>query len=431
MFDMMPNFSSFIERRQLLLHKVRSAHKDARGLILLWASAEYERVRFRQESSFHYFTGVTEPSVVMTIDVETGYTTLYTPACAIDRSIWVASDMPLVQEHAGLLGVDKVTALGQPCAGYQMNTFFKAAECEFVIRALTQTIEQGGSIFTVYPSATSGYAEQRLALYHMNEYVPELKKHLVDISPLVAQMRRKKSQEEIEKLFKAVEITGLAQEAAARAIRDGATEAEVQASIEYIFIGSSSQPSFPSIVAAGKNGTVLHYTQNRGVLSSGQLVVVDIGAEFELYCADLTRTYPVSGKFSKRQHEIYMAVLDTQQYIADIAKPGMWLSNKDHAEQSLNHLAKKFMADKGYEKYFPHGIGHYLGLDVHDVGDYATPLQPGDVITIEPGIYIPEEGIGVRIEDDYWIVEDGVVCLSEDLPKEPREIEAMVREQFM
>jgi Xaa-Pro aminopeptidase len=123
-------------------------------------------------------------------------------------------------------------------------------------------------------------------------------------------------------------------------------------------------------------------------------------------------------------------VLETQEYIASLAKPGIWLSNKDKPEQSLNHLAKKYLTERGYGAYFPHGIGHFLGLDVHDVGDYSVPLREGDVITIEPGIYIPEENIGIRIEDDYWIVKDGVVCLSEFIPKRAEDIEAIVQQVY-
>jgi Xaa-Pro aminopeptidase len=105
----------------------------------------------------------------------------------------------------------------------------------------------------------------------------------------------------------------------------------------------------------------------------------------------------------------------------------MWLSNKDKPEKSLNHLAKKFLDERGYGNYFPHGIGHFLGIDVHDVGDLNEPLKEGDVFTIEPGIYIPQEGIGIRIEDNYWVVKDGVVCLSESLPKKPEDIEALMQ----
>ena len=165
-------------------------------------------------------------------------------------------------------------------------------------------------------------------------------------------------------------------------------------------------------------------------MRNGDLVVVDIGAELGMYAADITRTYPVSGTFSKRQRELYDIVLATQQHIADISKPGLWLSNKEHPDKSLNHLARQFLQKYGYDKYLPHGIGHFLGLDVHDVGDYSVPLQAGDIITIEPGIYIPEEGIGIRIEDDYWVVEDGVVCLSDGLSKEARDIEQMVQQSF-
>jgi Xaa-Pro aminopeptidase len=233
---------------------------------------------------------------------------------------------------------------------------------------------------------------------------------------------------EIEQIYRAIEITELAHESAVGAIKNGVLEAEVQASLEYMMIASHARTSFPSIVASGKNGTVLHYNQNTGTLKDGDLVVVDIGAEFENYCADLTRTYPVSGTFNKRQKELYTIVLETQNYIASLAKPGMWLKNKDKADKSLHHLAVKFLATRGYDKYFPHGIGHFLGLDVHDVGNYDEPLHEGDVITIEPGIYIPEESIGIRIEDNYWITKDGALCLSEHLPKDVEDIEAIVQQ---
>jgi len=207
-------------------------------------------------------------------------------------------------------------------------------------------------------------------------------------------------------------------------------ESEVQASIEYIFTSSGARAAFPSIVGSGKNSTTLHYTTNGRQMSNGDLVVVDIGAESDYYCADLTRTYPVSGRFTKRQKEIYNLVLETQNYIAEIAKPGYWLNNKDKPEKSLHHLAKKFLEKRGYGQYFTHGIGHYLGLDVHDVGDYMRPLRDGDVFTIEPGIYIAEENLGVRIEDDYWIVKDSAICLSEALPKSIEDIEKFMLEQI-
>ena len=234
----------------------------------------------------------------------------------------------------------------------------------------------------------------------------------------------------VARISRAIEITELAHEAAAQAIEPGILECEVQASLEYIMTASGSRPAFPSIVATGKNATILHYMANEAPLASGDLVVVDIGATQDGYCADLTRTYPVSGKFTKRQLELYKIVLDTQMYIADLAKPGMYLNHADHPEQSLHHLAKAFLKKHGLDQYFVHGIGHFLGLDVHDVGNVKEPLQENDVFTIEPGVYIPEEGIGIRIEDDYLIVKKGAICLSEHLPKDPAMIEEMVQEKL-
>ena len=193
---------------------------------------------------------------------------------------------------------------------------------------------------------------------------------------------------------------------------------------------SCASRAFSSIVASGQNGAILHYTAQDTTMHDGDLVVVDIGARYNYYCADLTRTYPVSGKFTVQQRKLYDVVLETQEYIADIAKPGYWLKNDKRQEKSLHHLACAFLKGHGYDQYFSHNIGHYLGLDVHDVGSYEEPLQEGDVITIEPGIYIPEEQIGIRIEDNYWIVKGGVICLSEQLPKRPKEIEKLVRQSF-
>ena len=191
---------------------------------------------------------------------------------------------------------------------------------------------------------------------------------------------------------------------------------------------SHARLAFPSVVATGKNGTILHYSDNNGLIKNGDLVLVDIGAELHNYCADITRTYPVSGTFTKRQKELYNLVLETQEYVAALAKPGMWLKNPKNPDKSLYHLAHAFLTKRGYADYFPHGIGHFLGLNVHDVGDYAVPLHEGDVITIEPGIYIPQEGIGIRIEDNYWIAKDGAICLSEDMPKTAEEIEAVMQQ---
>ncbi len=424
------DFSVHALRRKDLVNQIKHQHGEkAHGVVVLLAGFEREGGLFKQESSFLYYTGLHEPGIVLVIDLN-GAADLYVPNCIDERKKWMSYPYPFTQESAGLFGMQTVQLLGDACTGYQFHPFFSREEAKGLLERINKVTNQGGSLFTLSPDSPNGYIDQRLVLSRLATFAPELTDRVVDISSIVANMRRSKDQSEIEQMYKAVEITALAQEAAAQAISDGATESEVQASLEYMFIGSGARAAFPSIVGSGKNSTILHYHDNNAPLKKGDLVVVDIGAELGHYCADITRTYPVSGVFTKRQREIYDIVLEAQEYIASLAKPGMWLSNKEKPEQSLNHLAKKYLTERGYGAYFPHGIGHFLGLDVHDVGDYSVPLREGDVITIEPGIYIPEENIGIRIEDDYWIVKDGVVCLSEFIPKRAEDIEAVVQQVY-
>lgn len=410
-----------------LLSMLAQEFPNQQGAVVLFGGLEQTCVPFAQESSFYYFTGINEPGAVAVINLN-GKSTLYVPNHGATRAAWVHTPIALTQENAKKLGFDTVTPLGQPLPGYQLYSFSNLKYYETLIADLNALIKSDGKIFTFIPDNASEYVAQRWMIERLNGEVSNLKSSSIDISEFAALMRRKKDMGEIEKMYKAVEITILAQGAAAQAISEGIRECEVQASLEYMFTGSQAQVAFPSIVASGKNSTVLHYHTNSDELKNGQLVVVDIGARYQNYCADLTRTYPVSGTFTKRQKEIYNIVLACQEYIAGLAKPGMWLNNKEKPDQSLHHLAQKFFEQKGYGKYFIHGIGHFLGMNVHDVGDLQQPLQDGDVFTIEPGLYIPDEQIGIRIEDNYWMVKDGVVCLSESLPKRAEDIEAFMQE---
>jgi Xaa-Pro aminopeptidase len=414
-------------RRKELIEAIKSEFPHHAGAVILYAAFEHGSERFKQDKTFYYYTGITEPGTVLVIDMH-GKSTLYIPNCFEKRAQWMMLPEALIKRDAKALGFDAIELLGEECGGYELNPYFTADEYAHMIAYMKDIIASGGSLFTTAPRNGHEYLHARFTFDHLQKFVPEIQKSIVDVSPLIAISRRRKDMSEIEQIYRAVEITELAHESAVSALKDGVLEAEVQASLEYMMIASHARTAFPSIVASGKNGTVLHYNQNSGTLKNGDLVVIDIGAEFENYCADLTRTYPVSGTFSKRQKELYNIVLETQEHIASLAKPGMWLKNKDKADKSLHHLAVKFLATRGYDKYFPHGIGHYLGLDVHDVGDYNEPLHEGDVITIEPGIYIPHEGIGIRIEDNYWITKDGCICLSEHLPKEVEDIEATVQQ---
>lgn len=421
--------SIFSLRAKDLVTMIKQEHPEVKkGAVVLFGAFEKERTKFLQESSFYYVTGIVEPGAVAVLDLD-GTSTLYVPNHGTGRAAWVHTPVALTQENAKKLGFTTITTLGDMAPGYQFHPFSDKSHYSALTQKLNALIADKGTIFTLCPHDASSYTDARNLLARFETFVPGLKTACQDISEYVAIMRRKKDMREIEHMYKSVEITVLAQGAAAQAISDGTTEAEVQASLEYMFTGSGARPSFPSIVATGKNATILHYNTNSDVLKNGQLVVVDIGAELDYYCADLTRTYPVSGKFTKRQRELYNLVLETQEYIASIAKPGMWLSNKEKPDKSLNHLAKKFLDERGYGKYFIHGVGHFLGIDVHDVGDSKDALQDGDVFTIEPGIYIPEEAIGIRIEDNYWMAKDGVICLSEALAKKADDIEALMEQE--
>jgi Xaa-Pro aminopeptidase len=238
-------------------------------------------------------------------------------------------------------------------------------------------------------------------------------------APIIASSRIKKSPTELALMEKTVKITLSGQEAAARTIAPGVWEYEVEAAVEYEFRRRGAErPSFPSIIGSGPYSTVLHYNESTRQMQAGDLVVVDIGAEYSGYAGDVTRTYPVSGKFTARQREIYQIVLDAQKEALAQVKPGATFRQIHQA--AFNHISSK-----GYGPDFIHSTNHHLGLYVHDVGDQRRPLEPGMVITVEPGIYLEKEQLGVRIEDDVVITENGYRMLS-NFPKEIAEIEALM-----
>lgn len=416
--------SVFRARRSILVQTIKQQHANKSGIVALFADFEQPRINFRQESSFYYFSGIEEPGAVLTVALD-GYTTLYIPNCG-NRAQWVTTAAKPTKESAQQLGIDEIVYLGEQCKTYHFSLLFNDSEYSAFLSLVRDIVSNKKSLFTLAPQNQHQYITQQLIVSRLNTMVAGLKEVIVDVASIVAQMRRKKSREEIECIYKAAELTMLAQDAAAASIEEDKREREIQAGIEYMFCEAGARPGFPSIVASGANATVLHYTDNNATVKRGELVVVDIGAELNYYNADITRTYPVTGTFTKRQRQVYEIVLKTQEHIAELAKPGMWLNNKNEQDKSLHHLAVKFMEKNGYAKYFTHGIGHFLGLDVHDVGDINEPLAEGDVITIEPGIYIPEEKMGIRIEDNYWIIKDGSICITEQLPKSPDDIEELM-----
>jgi len=420
------HFTLFKQRRQKFIDNIKQSYGASKGVVIISAGFEAERLAFRQESSFYYLTGIVEPAALLFLCLD-GREILYLPRFSTARDQWV-SVLLSGPDDARKVDVDRIAYLGKAVAGYSFKPIFTRENYENLLFDLASIVDGHAKVFTLLDRNNPGYFMHINLYERFCEWLPGLEECTEDISHLLHQDRRQKDAYEVDLIYKAVQVTNMAQRAAATMISPGKYEYEIQVAVECVFTHvAGAIPAFPSIVATGKNTTILHYTQRNASLGHNDLVVVDIGAEYGFYAADLTRTYPASGKFTDRQREVYTAVLETQAYIESIAVPGMYLKNAQNPEQSLHHLAVKFLEKKGFAQYFCHGIGHYLGLDVHDVGDYQTPLQTGDVFTIEPGIYIAAESLGVRIEDDYVMADDGAVCLSYELPKQPDDIEKMMQ----
>ncbi|MFH0898238.1 MAG: Xaa-Pro aminopeptidase [bacterium] len=413
------DFACFKERRKKLVETLKhQCGHTQKGIILVKAGFEQSRYAFRQESSFYYLTGIVEPAVILKIDFD-GTDVLYVPNFGSEREKWVTVSISPVSK-ASSFGLDGIKYLSDPVKGYSYPSLFRKEMYEHFLNDLAAQVDDQALLFLCLDNMS---VEQTKFSEFLEQNIPLITTAKKDVSPFIHAQRRSKESSELDSIRQAIAITHQAHQRAAQEISCGKKEYEIQAEVEYIFTKNNVQPAFPSIIATGKNSTILHYTQRNNEIKDGDLVVVDVGAEFQCYAADITRTYPANGKFSKRQCEVYDIVLETQRYVQEMAKPGMFLKHEDFQEKSLHHIAVTFLKKHGYACYFSHGIGHFLGLDVHDVGDCNVPLAPGDVFTIEPGIYIPEEKLGIRIEDDYLMTHHGVECLSCNVPKTVVQIE--------
>jgi Xaa-Pro aminopeptidase len=258
---------------------------------------------------------------------------------------------------------------------------------------------------------------------------------------ILKELRAIKTPLEIEVMQKAIDITDNTFRRLLKFIKPGIMEYEIDAEIWHSFLSQrASGPAYGSIIASGDRARTLHYVENNRECKDGELILMDFGARYGNYSADLTRTVPVNGKFSKRQKEVYNACLDLHYYCASILKPGITIN--DYTDKVGNEATKLFQKigllkrediknedpeNRAYRKYLYHGISHHLGIDVHDVGTRTEPIKAGMVFTIEPGIYIEEERMGIRIEDNYWITKNGNTDLMKNIPKTVNEIESLMK----
>jgi Xaa-Pro aminopeptidase len=437
--------SEYKARRQALMERVKEADAGAmlvrpRGgdgaaegtrrpsgpvIVVVGETEEPEDARYRQRNDFAYLTGVEAPHAALILWPAEGKEVLYLPPRDKREEAWTGPKIGPGPEGVAATGIESV----EPTSAFLGDLFDAIGDT-----GKRSSGQRPASVFLLIPDPRPNVGGSSAALARLvKEGAPQARPR--DLAPLLGELRKVKSAPEIILLRKAISITGDAQAAAIRTIGPGVPEYKVEGAILGAFIsGGGMRAGFPSIVGSGLNSTVLHYNANRRTMESGDMVVVDIGAEYSYYTADITRTYPVSGKFAPRQREIYQLVLDCQSACAAEFKAGK------STLQSQNAFARAYMAksplrakdEEGVEHtmdhFFIHGLGHYLGMDVHDVGETGKPCQPGEVFTVEPGIYIPSEGFGVRIEDDYLVTKDGLEKLSKDIPVEVGDIERLMGE---
>ncbi|HEX8173776.1 MAG TPA: aminopeptidase P N-terminal domain-containing protein [Pyrinomonadaceae bacterium] len=435
-------------RRARLMDEIKD------GVVVILGNVEEDNgieARYRQNNWMAYLTGVRTPGASLLL-VPQGLASMngareivFIPPRNLQEERWTGIQLAPGEETARGFGAERVmpTVGSEPVIATQgqntpsSNLLLKLKEAAQL--PAFKGAQQGQTSLKVYTIAPR---DARNGFVREYQFVEELKKELPGVevvtgdkslANIVGEMRKFKSLAELALLQKAIDITGEAQRDIMRTLKPGMYEYEVQAILEAAFTRNGAErPGFPSIVGSGLFSTILHYSENHKRIDAGDTVVCDIGAEYSLYTADITRTYPASGKFTERQRTVYQLVLDTQAAAAAAWKPGMTM-------QDLNRVARDFMRksplrakdvdgkEYSMEHFFIHGLGHYLGMDVHDTGNYMRPFQPGEVFTIEPGIYIPTEKLGVRIEDDYVITPQQTIRkMSERIPSTVEEIERLM-----
>ncbi len=393
--------------------------------------------RFRQDSDFFYLTGFEEPDAIAVVKPgETHEYVLFVRPRDPEREIWDG-------RRAGVEGAK---------SEFGASEAFPVAEFD---SKLTEILDGAEALYYrlgVNPSLDDKIIREIARMRSLNRKPIHPPQTIIDPGTIIHELRVIKSPAELEIMQQAADIAAEAHCEAMKAVRAGMREYEIEALIEQVFRRhGSAGPAYTSIVGAGANATVLHYINNDGELRDGELLLLDAGAEYKGYASDITRTFPINGRYSAAQREIYDLVLKAQMSCVEMVRPGVTHDQlKQHSIEVLTEgmvelgLLKgspgQLIKEKKYEKFYMHGLGHMLGIDVHDVGRYyygneSRALEPGVVMTVEPGVYIaadakdvPEKylGIGVRIEDDVLCTNNGPRVLTTKVPKQAEEIEALM-----
>lgn len=375
---------------------------------------EYDLFTAHANRNFFYLTGLRRDKMALVLDKASDEpkTLLFIEEADPTMERWYGRKVT-VDEAKEVTGIDKVYFISE-------------------IDSVIDSIMTREDVYTAYFD-TYRHQKEDLPDYNLvkaNEFktlYPAVT--IKNLFPFVAEQRMQKDEDEIELTKEAIHLTNIALQNVLTNLKPGMFEYESQADFEYSIRRNGAElVAFPTIAGSGINGTMLHYDTNQDLMEDGSLLLMDLGARVRGYNSDITRTYPVNGKFSERQREVYDIVLKANRTVLKKAKPGM-------TTVELNDICKKVLAEgciklgliekeEEIGKYYMHGVSHHLGIDVHDVTvDSNKKLRPGAIITDEPGLYIDEWEIGIRIEDDILITEDGAICLSEEIMRDADEIE--------
>lgn len=395
-------FTANRERLRTLFSGTAPIVLTANGLMQRNSDTTYP---FRQDSTFWYLTGIEDPDVVLVMDRNKEY--LITPERDEHR---VAFDGAITSESLQQIsGIDTV---------YSEKLGWKQ---------LSSRIKRVKHVATLSPPASYVSYHGLYTNPSRARLVRQLKSHndaleLLDLRPQITRLRMIKQPQEIAFITEAIERTAEALTLVKKNnFKKYQFEYEVEAAITAHFRAHNVQHAYQPIIAAGKNACTLHYIENDSLLQPNSQLLLDVGAEVNNYAADVTRTYYL-GEPTKRYRQVYDAVLEVQRFAMEKIVPGMLMKQyEEEVEQFMGEKLRELGLIKSIEhdavrQYYPHATSHFLGLDVHDIAEYDRPLEPGVVLTVEPGIYIPEEGIGIRIEDDVYLTEEGLTVLTAKIP---------------
>ena len=425
-----------LERQPSADYHARRIHLSAAlkgGIAVLFGAQEptTEFDPFRQDSDFYYLTGWNEPGAALLIETPAEATAYY-PARTYREILFLPARNLRAERFTGpkldaaspdavhLTGVDEV----EPMTDLPGVLVQIAKDDPYIAYQLwSQPRTEQARSFAAWLGSALG-----------SNTTPPLQ----DVTTPIGVLRSIKDPGEMALLRKAVDASVKAHLAALANVHPGLTERTIAGIIlETIMANGCERNSYASIVGSGPNSTIIHYFDDSRTMQSGDILLIDAAGEYSMYAADISRTMPVNGHFTARQREVYNIVLGAQQAAAAAFVAGKSRINDFYRQypDSLDTIAFNYMNDHGKDlhgeglgKYFLHGIGHPVGIDVHDPWDYSKPIEKGMVFTIEPGIYIREEGIGVRIEDDYYVKPDGTLeCLTCGVPKTADEIEALMQ----